>query len=134
MQTSVRPHTGQPNQQRLGKRIVKFLPVYLMALPGLVYLFINNYMPLPGLVLAFKNYNARDGIWGSPWAGFSNFTYLFQNDAGYITRNTILYNLAFIIINTVLSVAVAILLSEMTSKAKKAYQSAILLPLSLIHI
>ncbi len=128
MQTSVRPHTGQPNQQRLGKRIVKFLPVYLMALPGLVYLFINNCMPLPGLVLAFKNYNARDGIWGSPWAGFSNFTYLFQNDAGYITRNTILYNLAFIIINTVLSVAVAILLSEMTSKAKKAYQSAILLP------
>lgn len=128
MQTSVRPHTGQPNQQCLGKRIVKFLPVYLMALPGLVYLFINNYMPLPGLVLAFKNYNARDGIWGSPWAGFSNFTYLFQNDAGYITRNTILYNLAFIIINTVLSVAVAILLSEMTSKAKKAYQSAILLP------
>ena len=115
-------------RQRLGKRVAKFLPVYAMALPGLVYLFINNYMPLPGLVLAFKNYNARDGIWGSPWAGLSNFTYLFQNDAGYITRNTILYNLAFIVINTVLSIAVAVILSEMTSTTNKFYQSAILLP------
>ena len=92
---------SRANSQSLGKRMVKFLPVYAMALPGLIYLFINNYMPLPGLVLAFKSYNARDGIWGSPWTGFSNFTYLFQNDAGYITRNTILYNLAFIVINTV---------------------------------
>lgn len=119
---------SKANSQSLGKRMVKFLPVYAMALPGLIYLFINNYMPLPGLVLAFKSYNARDGIWGSPWTGFSNFTYLFQNDAGYITRNTILYNLAFIVINTVLSIAIAVLLSEMTSRMKKFYQSAILLP------
>ena len=118
----------QPKKQRLGKRVLKFLPIYAMALPGLVYLFINNYMPLPGLVLAFKNYTARDGIWRSKWAGLANFTYLFQNDAGYITRNTILYNIAFIVVNTVLSIAVAILLSEMTSKFKRVYQSAILLP------
>lgn len=112
----------------MGKRMVKFLPVYAMAMPGLIYLFINNYMPLPGLVLAFKSYNARDGIWGSPWAGLSNFTYLFQNDAGYITRNTIFYNLAFIVINTVLAIAIAVVLSEMTNRMKKFYQSAILLP------
>lgn len=119
---------SRANSQSLGKRMVKFLPVYAMALPGLIYLFINNYMPLPGLVLAYKSYNARDGIWWSPWTGFSNFTYLFQNDAGYITRNTILYNLAFIVINTVLSIAIAVLLSEMTSRMKKFYQSAVLLP------
>jgi hypothetical protein len=72
----------------------KCFPIYLMALPGLIYLFINNYMPLPGLVLAFKNYNARKGIWGSPWVGLSNFKYLFAtSDAYVITRNTILYNL-----------------------------------------
>lgn len=112
----------------MGKRMVKFLPVYAMAMPGLIYLFINNYMPLPGLVLAFKSYNVRDGIWGSPWAGLSNFTYLFQNDAGYITRNTIFYNLAFIVINTVLAIAIAVVLSEMTNRMKKFYQSAILLP------
>lgn len=106
----------------------KYLPIYFLALPGLVYLFINNYMPLPGLVLAFKNFNARDGIYGSPWVGLKNFEYLFQNDAAYITRNTILYNLAFIVVNTVLAIMVAILLSEMTGRFKKTYQSAILLP------
>ncbi|MBR0219291.1 MAG: sugar ABC transporter permease [Clostridia bacterium] len=100
-----------------------------MALPGLIYLFINNYMPLPGLVLAFKNYNARKGIWGSAWAGLSNFTYLFTtSDAYVITRNTILYNLAFILVNTVLSITVAIILSELKNKVKNFYQSVILLP------
>lgn len=106
----------------------KYIPVYLMMLPGMVYLVFNNLLPLPGLVLAFKNYNVRDGIFGSPWAGLSNFKYLFANDAWYITRNTILYNVAFIIVNTFLSILVAIVLSEMAGKIKKFYQSAILLP------
>lgn len=112
-----------------GKRFVRYLPLYLMALPGLIYLFINNYMPLPGLVLAFKNFNARKGIYGSDWAGFSNFKYLFQTqDAFVITRNTILYNLTFIVVNTVAAIAVAIILAELTGRIKRLYQSAILLP------
>lgn len=107
----------------------KYIPIYIMALPGLAYLFINNYMPLPGLVLAFKNYNAKAGIYGSPWAGLNNFKYLFSNDVWYITRNTLLYNLAFIITTTILSIIVAIMLSEMVAvRLKKLYQSAILLP------
>ena len=107
----------------------KYLPIYIMALPGLIYLFINNYMPLPGLVLAFKNYNARKGIWGSDWVGFDNFKFLFAtNDAFIITRNTLCYNLIFIIVNTVAAIAVAIILSELNSKLKKIYQSVILLP------
>ncbi len=107
----------------------RFLPLYLMAFPGMLYLFINNYMPLPGLVLAFKKYNARKGIFGSKFVGFKNFKYLFATkDAFIITRNTILYNLAFIVVNTILAVFVAILLSEITSRWKKAYQSLILLP------
>ncbi len=100
-----------------------------MALPGLIYLFINNYMPLPGLVLAFKKYNAKKGIFGSPFIGLKNFKYLFATkDAWVITRNTLLYNAAFIIVNTILAIAVAILLADMTSKLKKAYQCIILLP------
>lgn len=107
----------------------KYLPIYIMALPGLLYLFINNYMPLPGLVLAFKNFNARKGIWGSDWVGFQNFKFLFMTkDAWVITRNTLAYNVVFIIVNTVAAVAVAIILSEMRSKVKKFYQSVILLP------
>jgi putative aldouronate transport system permease protein len=120
-----KPAIGKKNRFR---KFRKFIPVYLMGLPGLIYLFINNYMPLPGLVLAFKSYNARLGIWGSPWAGLSNFKYLFALDAWVITRNTILYNLAFIVVNTVVSIIVAIILSELTTPLKKFYQSSILLP------
>lgn len=110
--------------------VKRCIPIYLMALPGLIYLFINNYMPMPGLVLAFKNYNARKGMWGSPWAGLNNFKYLFAtSDAFIITRNTILYNLAFIVVNTVGAIAVAIILSELKrKKLKNFYQSVILLP------
>ena len=115
--------------RKLKKRLIRYIPLYIMALPGLVYLFINNYMPLPGLVLAFKKYNAKKGIFGSKNVGFKNFKYLFATkDAFVITRNTILYNVVFIIVNTVLAVFVAILLAEMTSKLKKIYQITILLP------
>ena len=84
---------------------------------------------MPGIILAFKKYTAKLGIYRSPWNGLKNFTYLFSTpDAFVITRNTILYNVAFIIINLIFAVAVAIILSELTGKLKKAYQSIILLP------
>ena len=106
----------------------RWVPLYLMMAPGLIYLFINNYMPMAGLVVAFKNYNVVDGIFVSPWAGLSNFTYLF-NDAWTITRNTLLYNIGFIIINLILGIAFAIFICDIRSKAcKTIYQSAILLP------
>ena len=89
----------------------RWAPLYLMMAPGLIYLFINNYMPMAGLVVAFKNYNVVDGIFGSPWAGLSNFTYLF-NDAWTITRNTLLYNIVFIIINLILGIAFAIFICD----------------------
>lgn len=89
-------------------KVRRYLPFYLMALPGLVYLFINNYMPMGGLILAFKNYSARKGIWGSNWAGLKNFKFLFATqDAWTITRNTLCYNIAFIILGTILSVTIA---------------------------
>lgn len=124
-------HEKAKRTGRLDKnKILQFLPIYIMMLPGLIYLFINNYMPMPGTIVAFKNYNARDGIYGSPWAGLKNFRYLFATeDAWVITRNTILYNLAFILVNTILAITVAIVLSEMKSKwFKKFSQSVILLP------
>lgn len=89
-------------RKSLGKQIKKHLPFYFMMLPAIIYLFINNYMPMPGLVLAFKRYNVRDGIYKSPWVGLENFRYLFTTkDAWIITRNTILYNLAFIILGKI---------------------------------
>ena len=107
----------------------EYLPLYLMMLPGVIYLFINNYIPMTGIIVAFKKYNAKLGIYKSPWNGLSNFTYLFKNDAFTIIRNTLLYNVAFIIINIVVGVALAIMISDVASSfKKKIYQSAIMLP------
>lgn len=107
----------------------RYMPLYLMGLPGLAYLFLNNYMPLAGLVVAFKNYQVSKGIFGSDWCGFKNFKYLFStSDAFVITRNTLLYNIAFIVIGTFCSVFVAIFLASIAKKAGQFYQAAILLP------
>ena len=105
-------------------------PLYLMMLPGALYLLINNYFPISGLVVAFKDYDYGKGIWGSDWAGLENFEFLFKNSTAWvITRNTILYNLLFIALNTVIGVCIAILLNEIRNKtALKVYQTVILLP------
>ncbi len=106
------------------------IPIYCMMLPGILYLLINNYAPMFGLVIAFKRIDWNKGILGSDWAGFNNFRYLFtSSEAWTMTRNTVLYNLAFIIIGTVAAVAVAILLNEITSRfSSRLYQTLILLP------
>ncbi len=112
------------------KKIRRYYMLYLMMIPGLLYLLINNYTPMAGLYLAFKNIDFRKGLLGSDWIGFKNFEFLFKStDAFIITRNTILYNLTFIVINTVLAVFLSILLNEIVSIKKiKLYQSLILLP------
>lgn len=104
--------------------------LYLMMVPGLIYLLINNYIPMAGIVIAFKKLNFSKGIWNSPWVGLENFEFLFSSkDAWIITRNTLLYNLAFIVVNMVVGIAIAILICEVRSKKmKKVYQSVILLP------
>ncbi len=106
------------------------LALISMTIPGLLYLLINNYLPMAGLVIAFKRYDYSKGIWESPWAGFSNFTYLFKTqDALNIIRNTILYNLVFIALGTVVAVVIAILLNFLKGKLnKKVYQTLILVP------
>ena len=114
----------------LGKRLKRFIPLYLMMIPGAVYLIINNYIPMTGIVIAFKQFNYGKGIWGSPFIGFKNFEFLFvTKDAWIITRNTLLYNVAFIVLGTACAIAVAILLNEIhSSAAKKIYQTTILVP------
>ena len=104
--------------------------LYLMMLPGLIYILINNYIPMAGLFLAFKRVNYGLGIWKSPWVGLENFTYLLKaSDAVEIFRNTIGYNLAFLLFGTVLSITVAILLDMVVGKrAKRFYQTVILIP------
>lgn len=112
------------------ERIRRWLPLYLMMLPGALYLIVNNYLPMAGLVIAFKQVDFKKGIFASDWAGLKNFEFLFaSDDAALITRNTLLYNLVFIVLNTVLGILLAIFICDVASKKlKKIYQSAILFP------
>lgn len=106
------------------------LPLFLIALPGIVYLIINNYIPMFGIFLAFKNYSYVKGIFGSDWSGFANFEFLFKTkDAWIMTRNTILYNVAFIVFGTILAIFIAILMCELGERMRvKFFQAALLLP------
>ncbi len=117
-------------RQSVSKRLKKYLPLYLLALPSITYLIVNNYMPMVGLVLAFKKFSFVKGIFQSPWNGLGNFSYLFGSKwAGIMFRNTILYNIVFLVLGTVCAITVAILLNEVLSKkAQQFYQTIILIP------
>lgn len=107
----------------------KNLPLTLLALPAVAYLFLFSYIPLYGLVLPFKNYDYSLGFFKSPWAGLTNFKFLMNNSAVLVaTRNTILYNIAFIALGLVVSVAIALMLYEMRAKFVKTYQTILFLP------
>lgn len=116
------------NRSRRVKRIKQFLPFYLMLLPGLAYLIINNYLPMGGLLIAFKKIDYGLGIFASPWVGLKNFTFLFKNnDALLALRNTVLYNLAFILLGNVLAITVAIALDSIKNKFFKKFSQVIIL-------
>ncbi len=106
------------------------LPLLLIASPGAAYLLINNYLPMFGVFLAFKDFNYFKGIFGSDWCGLDNFRFLFKTrDALLMTRNTLAYNAAFIVLGTVSAVFIAILMYELGERARvKFFQSALLLP------
>ena len=108
----------------------RFLPMYIMVLPGLIYLICNNYMPMFGIIIAFKKLNVAKGFFGSDWCGLDNFKFLFRSSTAFtIIRNTILYNILFIVVGTLLSITAAIMLNEVRQKVlKSTYQSIILLP------
>jgi putative aldouronate transport system permease protein len=112
------------------KKLKRFAPLFIMIIPGVIYLFINNYLPMLGLMIAFKDVNFAKGILASDWIGFKNFEYLFKTeDAWIITRNTLLYNITFIILNLIIAVGIAILLNEVKKKvAARFYQSIVLIP------
>lgn len=104
--------------------------LFLMLLPAILFFIIFCYTPMLGIILAFKDYNYAQGVLDSPWVGWANFTFLYKSGTLWrVTRNTILYNIAFIILDLVSQVGVAILLNEIGSKlCKKLTQSLMFLP------
>jgi putative aldouronate transport system permease protein len=102
----------------------------LMLLPASAFFVLFYYLPMSGIVLAFKDFRSNLGIFGSPWVGLKNFEYLIRSDTLLrLTRNTVLYNVAFMVVNHTLMIAAAIFLSEVGRKAfRKLSQSLIFLP------
>ncbi len=102
----------------------------ILTLPALVYFFIFCYIPMFGVIIAFKDYSYSAGILGSQWVGLKNFTFFFASqDAWRLTRNTVGYALLFIVAGTIAPVLIALLLNEIKSRtAIKFYQTTMILP------
>ncbi|MDO3410308.1 ABC transporter permease subunit [Saccharibacillus sp. CPCC 101409] len=117
------------------KNIYRNKALLFMVLPGAIWFFFFSYLPLAGTIVAFKEYRfSRHGFWASivrsEWVGWDNFKFLFSTDDAFtITRNTLLYNIAFIVLGLVFAVLMAIILSELVSrKMSKIYQTGMFLP------
>lgn len=104
--------------------------LFIMLIPAIAYVLVFSYAPMTGLVLAFKRYQFRGGIYFSPWNGLQNFeALLISGKLGMATRNTLLYNIAFIALGVVFEMGSAILLNEIVFKRfKKVSQTLMFLP------
>ncbi len=112
------------------KKLHKYRVYLLMLAPAVIYVLVFNYYPMTGVVLAFKKYTYAGGIWGSDWNGLENFKFFFKSgQAWMVTRNTVLYNIAFILVGTATQIAVAVFLTEIHNKRfRKVTQSMMFLP------
>ena len=106
------------------------LEIFCMSLPGAALMFLFCYLPMFGIILAFKKFSPAAGIFGSPWAGFSNFSYLFKSNTAFtVLRNTIGYNLLFILLGSVLNIALALAVTSLRQKRmSKMYQTIYIMP------
>ncbi|MGE6629286.1 ABC transporter permease [Bacillus sp. NPDC077027] len=111
----------------------------LMISPMLIFFFIFSYVPMVGIYYAFTNYDFSKGLFGSDFVGWDNFKFLFVGGSDAIiwklTRNTILYNLAFLLLGNLLQIIVAITISELPGKfIKKTSQSIMFLPYFISYV
>ena len=119
-----------PRPKSFLQQVAESRVLLLMCVPAIAFFVIFNYAPMPGAWIAFTNFNYRDGIFGSPFVGLKNFEFLFKSGQLWLlTKNTILYNLAFIIFGNMLQIAIAIMLNEIRSLwFKKISQAVMFLP------
>ncbi|MCL6459286.1 MAG: ABC transporter permease subunit [Gorillibacterium sp.] len=112
-----------------GMKFKQNYELFGLSLPGVIYLLIFAYLPMFGIVIAFKNYRYDKGIWGSEWIGLKNFEFLFASENAWrITRNTVLYSLSYIIIGTIAALLLSILLSHVNKRWVKIHQTILFLP------
>jgi putative aldouronate transport system permease protein len=131
-ETSAERHDPVPMRRRksLLRRIGQNRTLLLMCLPAIAFFVVFSYAPMPGAWIAFTNFNYRDGIFGSPFVGLQNFEFLIKSGQLWLlTKNTILYNLAFIVLGNILQIGLAVMLNEIRAKYfKKISQAVMFLP------
>ena len=126
----MRKNRIKPGRQSLLDYARQNKEMYLMVLPGLILYILFNYLPMGGLILAFKKINFRQNIFLSPWNGLENFKFFLNSSSLWSSiKNTVLYNLVFVFAGLFLSVALAIVLDLVRTKlAKKFYQTVMIMP------
>ncbi|QHW30898.1 sugar ABC transporter permease [Paenibacillus rhizovicinus] len=101
----------------------------LLLLPGALLVLVFAYVPMFGVLLAFKDFRYDLGFWDSPWVGFHNFKFFFVSDtAAMITRNTVVYGLTYMLLTTVIALLFAILMNEMGKRWLRIHQTAMFIP------
>ena len=122
---------SKKRKDSIGKVYLKNnIELTLLGLSGILLLFVFCYIPMGGVIIAFKNYTYADGILGSKWIGFDNFKFFFTSqDAWRITRNTVGYGIVFMALGIAAGVALALILNEVSNKVSlKIYQTTMILP------
>ncbi len=120
-----------PGHVRKKRRMTrKAAQAYSMAVIPLLFVLVFSYLPMFGIIIAFKDYKYNLGIFHSPWVGLRNFEFFFKsNDFTRITFNTLYLNAIFIVVGTIAAVALALLLFGLTSRTgKKVYQTILISP------
>ena len=110
---------GQKRQRAL-RLLGKYWPYYLMMLPGLVYFALLKYAPMYGVLIAFKDFKIKKGIWGSPWVGLQNFrTFFTSTYCSRLIGNTLIISFTKLVLSSFMSVFFALLLNECTKRRFK---------------
>ena len=114
----------------IGKRLIKYWPLYLMLLPCIIYYILICYIPMGGIVLAFKDYSFRKGIWGSPWVGLRYFNTFFNSfDFTRLIKNTLKVGFMKTILEFPFAIILALMLNEIKNgKFKRISQTITYLP------
>jgi len=127
------PYDDVLKKRKRARRAAEFkniFPMFLMMLPGIIYLVCNNYLPMFGILIAFKKVNFSIGIFKSPWVWFDNFRFLFETkDAWIMIRNTLAYNAVWILMGMAIAIFVALCMAEISNRRiAKVIQPVICFP------
>jgi len=117
------------DRMKRGARFKKNFELLTLSIPGILYIFIFSYVPMYGIIIAFKNYRYDLGMFRSEWIGLKNFEFLFASPVAWrITRNTVLYSCSYFVITTVTALLFAVLLAQVGRRWIKTYQTILFLP------